>query len=94
MWSKFPKKKPKKNGWYICLIEFKVDQETYQSYVMDLYWYSDKEKFMDNRRKNVFSEYLVYNYESEKIDRDHLCDRTASVVAWKNQVRKPKRFLH
>lgn len=89
MWHKFPKNKPKKNGWYQCTVEVPGQQR----YVMDLYWYGKPEKFRDNRRQDVFNSYDVYGYNDETHECDKklytipLCDRTESVVAWKKMPR-------
>ena len=54
-----------------------------QRYVMDLYWYCDRQVFRDNRVQRVFGTYQVLNYKGERIYRDDLCDRTDGVVAWR-----------
>lgn len=91
-WKKFPKKKPKKDGWYICTVEVPGQQR----YVMDLYWYSESQSFKDNRRRHVFDIYKVLGYDDETNDHtnhiftDNLCDRTINVKAWKNT---PKAYM-
>ena len=92
MWKNFKKKKPKKNGWYICTVEVPGQQR----YVMDLYWYGQVGRFKDNRRQTVFNDYSVYGYNDEtgKCDKllgsERLCDRTENVVAWK---KNPKPYM-
>ena len=91
-WRVFAKEKPKKNGWYLCTVEVPGQQR----YVMDLYWYGEKQRFKDNRRQSVFNDYDVYayNYDTHEYDKplhtNELCDRTDNVVAWK---RIPKTYM-
>lgn len=95
-WKRFDKVKPKEDGWYQCSIEFYVTENETQRYIMDLYWYSEAKRFIDNRRKNVFDEYDVYGYGSDntkkKLYRDNLVDRTDSVTAWR-KVPKPYKSI-
>lgn len=92
MWRLFKKKKPKKNGWYICTVEVPGQQR----YVMDLYWYSQTQRFRDNRRQSVFDVYDVYGYnddtktQDKKLYTENLCDRTENVIAWRNP---PKTYM-
>jgi hypothetical protein len=89
MWHKFPKTKPKKNGWYQCTVEVSNQQR----YVMDLFWYGDRQQFRDNRRQDVFDSYDVYGYNNEtklndkKLYTINLCNRTDEVVAWRQQYK-------
>lgn len=87
-WKRFDKHKPTKNGWYQCTISFEFGDSVHQTYVMDLYWDNSTQKFRDNRRQNVFDTYDVYGYKNgnkrEKLFTSNLCDRTDTVVAWKN----------
>lgn len=85
-WKRFDKKKPKKDGWYICIVEVKNQQR----YVMDLYWYSDRQQFRDNRRQNVFDVYNVLNCENKSLRSEKLCNRTDDVIAWRKQ---PKAYM-
>lgn len=85
-WNLFSEKKPKKNGWYQCTVEV----PGLQRYVMDLYWYSETQRFKDNRRQDVFSTYSVYNKDHELMHNESLCDRTHSVIAWRNM---PKPYM-
>lgn len=96
-WRSFPKHKPKEDGWYICTINYPFDTKIinndhytrYGYYVMELYWYGNMMKFIDNKRMNVFNEYKVTDHDNEIIKKDNLCDRTNSVVAWK---KRPKAY--
>lgn len=91
-WRLFKDKKPKKNGWYQCTVEISGQQR----YVMDLYWYGELQRFKDNRRQSVFSDYDVYayndtTYEYDKpVNTNSLCDRTDDVVAWRKM---PKPYM-
>lgn len=97
-WKSFPKHKPKKDDWYLCSITF-GDGKNKQSYVMDLYWYSDRQKFIDNRRQLIFDMYQVRSFDGEILRTDEsLCDRTAEVTGWrklpKHYVKGAKRAIN
>lgn len=91
-WNEFPKKKPQKDGWYQCTVKFLVDEKKnqYQSYVMDLYYYVEDDKWRDNRRQEVFNIYEVYGYcegpngttALERVYTGNCCIRD-DVIAWK-----------
>ena len=85
-WKRFDKCKPKKNGWYQCTIVYPF-HDSYQSYVMDLYYYTEIGKWKDNRRQSVFDTYEVFGYEESnekhQLSTIDLCDRTDQVIAWK-----------
>ena len=83
MWRKFSKVKPKEKGWYQCTVEVK-DQ---QRYVMNLYWFPDRDKFIDNIRQNVCETYEVMSGVSGERLTDIGQDRTDSVVAWKKMCK-------
>ena len=83
-WNDINTKKPTKNGWYSCTVEVSGQQR----YVMDLYWYSDRERFIDNRVKHIFEVYDVIGDKGKKIEKYRLTDRTDSVVAWR-KIPKP-----
>lgn len=86
-WRKYPKRKPKKVGWYQCTVRYGSELEN--SKVMDLYFDTiDGGKWIDDRRQNVFDGYKVYMagrpaMETNRIYTDSLCER-GFVVAWKN----------
>lgn len=83
MWRKFKKRTPKNKGWYQCTVEV----ENQQRYVMDLFWYPDRQKFIDNIRENVCESYEVIGCDGKRLY-DIGQDRTNNVVAWKN-ISKP-----
>lgn len=86
-WKSFPKHKPKKDDWYLCSITF-GDGKNKQSYVMDLYWYSDRQKFIDNRRQHIFDTYTVLSCDGKKMYTEKsLCNRTAEVTGWRKVPR-------
>lgn len=97
-WKKFINKKPKKDGWYLCTVLFPFTKDfdgsdVYQTYVMDLYWYCDKQKFLDNRVGQIFDMYEVIGYgQNNKVKilkEEYHYDRTYHVVAWR---RLPKPY--
>lgn len=63
---------------------------------MDLFWYGHQQKFKDNRRQTIFSDYMVYGYNDETGKDDklmttcNLCDRTENVIAWRKM---PKTYM-
>lgn len=91
-WRPFPKEKPEKDGWYQCTVE----EPGQCRYVMNLYWYGEKERFKDDLRRDVFGSYDIYDYDKEthfydkQIFFDQFCDRTEDVVAWKMM---PKAYM-
>lgn len=84
MWKKFPKVRPKNKGWYQCTVEV----EGQQRYVMNLYWYPDRSKFIDNIRDNVCELYEVMSDGKRVTDIGQ--DRTKGVVAWREM---PKPYM-
>lgn len=93
-WKRFPKKKPWKNGWYLCTVEFEYADNKWQSYVMQLFWDQRVKNIHDdtygawinNTRKDVFDTYDVFLRDKNSyhvIETDRLCDRTSTVIAWR-----------
>ncbi len=85
MWKIFKKKKPEKEGWYLCTYEV----ENFQRYVMNLYWWPKKQKFIDNIREDVVDTYNVMGLSGERIH-DIGQDRTDMVIAWR---KLPKPYM-
>lgn len=91
-WRKFPKWKPKVEGYYLCTI---YSDDIF--YATRLY-YKDG-KWTNNDRLAVFRGYNVYKVCRAPIEENHLysdglCDRTDDVVAWKKipkEYRKKRR---
>lgn len=98
-WRNFDKHIPKENGWYQCTIRFETGlcdergNKKYQTYVMNLYWYGDSGRFIDNIRQNVFDVYQVFSVANmnKRLTTIPLCDRTNDVIAWK-KLPRPYKF--
>jgi len=86
MWKLFSKTKPQQSGWYLCTVEVKNQQR----YIMELYWYVDQQKFIDNIRNNVCETYFVRSEITGKRLYDIGQDRTDDVIAWK---KNPKPYM-
>ena len=86
MWKLFNKTKPKEKGWYLCTVEVKG----FQRYVMELYWYPDQQKFIDNIRQNVCETYFIKSEITGERVYDIGQDRTKDVIAWK---KNPKPYM-
>jgi len=85
MWNLFNTSMPKDDGWYLCTVEVK-DQ---QRYIMELFWYSDRQRFIDNIRQNVCDTYTVMSITGERLY-DIGQDRTNNVIAW---MENPKPYM-
>lgn len=88
LWRQYPRRKPKKSGFYLCTID------KANCYVMQLFYSSNSNKWIDIRRQKVFDGYNVYKVcrapiQENHVSTDGLCDRTEDVVAWKHMP-KPK----
>lgn len=79
-WKPYPKKKPKKSGWYLCSIRFGTTYLT--EYIMDLYYDAEHDVWKDDRRINVFQLYTVIDALGKHVYRDETCIRN-DVVAFK-----------
>lgn len=79
----FLKSNHRKKGGYQCTICYKFDENTYATYVMDLFWNPDNQTFKDNRRQNVFDTYSVYGCGDRRLSTERIVDRTDEVVAWR-----------
>lgn len=89
LWRRYPKRKPKEVGYYLCTIKYEP-----QNYVAELY-FDDIEDgiWIDRGRQQVFDGYKVYKpgratIEEHRVFEDSLCV-IDNVIAWK---KKPKRF--
>lgn len=80
-WIDFAKEKPTKAGWYLCTVTFGEEDMT-QSYVIDLYWRPEQQRFIDNRRQFIFDTFEVRSCTGERLHTIDLCDRTDDVTAW------------
>ena len=91
-WRKYPRWKPKKEGYYLCTIP---DMESGYSYVTRLYYNKFANQWVNNDRLSVFCGYNVFKVcrapiQENQVYGDGLCDRTEDVIAWK-KLPKAKR---
>ena len=99
-WNRYPKKKPKNEGWYQCTVQHGYGLN--KPKVMDLYFCFSSDRggiWVDRRRQQVFYGYKVYKpsrapIEDNRLWKDELCERI-DVVAWKKlpNVYKIRRSL-
>lgn len=97
-WRKYPKRKPKKEGWYQCTVLYETNTDSPYPVNMDLYFWFAPDRggiWVDRRRESVFDGYKVYMPNRAPIDdnrvfRDSGCERV-DVVAWK-RLPKPYRW--
>ena len=85
-WRKYPRFQPKKAGWYQCTVA--IDEDHKHLCVMDLFFNSHSNTWIDSRRQNVFDGYQVFKCCRAPIAENHvctdkLCDQTMAVVAWR-----------
>ena len=85
-WRRYPRRKPKENGKYLCTIQHGDYLE--HSTVMILYYDDiDGGKWLDTARQSVFDGYKVFApgrhvCDATRVHTDSLCKRDF-VVAWK-----------
>lgn len=82
-WRKYPKRKPKEDGWYLCTVPYTVRVFHYDV---------RKDKWTDTSRQHVFDGYVVYKccrapIQENRVYTDGLCERD-DVVAWKKLPRE------
>ena len=85
-WKKYPKHKPKTDGWYEVTYQF--DDRPDAVTVTCLYFVAWRGVWEDRHRVMVFEGYKVYKPSKAPIDdnrvySDVLCDRTLGVRAWR-----------
>jgi len=98
-WRKYPKRKPKEEGWYQCIVKYGFGGTIENPIVLDLYWYRYSGNgfiWEDRRRISVFDGYKVYlpnraPLDTNRIDRDNVCERI-DVIAWRKLPRIPKKW--
>lgn len=98
-WRKFPRRKPKAEGRYLCIVRYGLGGVIESPTIMDLYWWYAPDHggvWIDRRRKNVFDGYKVYSssrapIEDNRVFGDSLCERI-DVLAWKRPGRIPFRL--
>ena len=81
LWRRYPKRKPKIMGEYLCTVD-----RGYGKAVKTLY-FNDHGKWIDRSRQQVFDGYQVYKVcrvpnEDTRVWTDGLCE-PENVVAWK-----------
>lgn len=83
MWRKYPKRKPKVSGWYVCSMDVELSE-----YPLMVLFYDIREKKWFNRtRQLVFNGYAVYKscrapIPENRVFTDRYCERE-DVIAWK-----------
>lgn len=80
--KKYPRKKPKKDGWYLC----KLNHSTPSMCV--LHYDTRKDKWVNANRQSVFDGYLVYKVcrapiDDNRVYTDSLSDCGHLVTAWR-----------
>lgn len=93
-WRKYPRRKPKNEGWYQCTVQYGLSGQDESPIVMDLYWWYAPDRggiWVDRRRESVFDGYKVYKpsraaIEENRVFRDNDCERI-DVIAWKKMPR-------
>lgn len=83
MWRKYPKHKPKDNGWYLCAMDVGSDILP----LMVLFYDKREKKWFNITRQTVFDGYVVYKccrapIQENRVYTDRLCERS-DVLAWK-----------
>ncbi len=98
-WHRFPRRRPKKEGRYQCVIRYGLGGTIYEPTVVDLYWIIAPDRggiWVDCRRKNVFDGYKVFMpnrapIEDNRVWEDNLCERI-DVMAFRKIPRLPFLF--
>lgn len=90
--NKFPRMKPKEDGWYTCTVIHDAGESEPQKSVMDLYFDTWTSQWIDKRRQSVFDGYVAFmtgkaQLDGNRVYTDILCDRTNEVIAWKKLAR-------
>lgn len=98
-WRKYPKRKPKNEGRYQCIVKYGFGGQIKNPTIIDLYWWYAPDRggvWIDRRRNNVFVGYKVYEacraaIEENRVFGDNLCERT-DVLAWRKMPKIPWRW--
>lgn len=98
-WRKYPKRKPKNEGCYQCIVKYGLSGQIDNPIVMDLYWWYAPDRggiWIDRRRQNVFDGYKVYLSNRAPIDDNRVfqdnCSERIDVVAWRKLPKVPRRW--
>lgn len=88
-WRKYPRRKPKESGHYLCSIfrQSTDDAHVDRTYVHRLYYDAVSDKWTDFSRQSVFEGYQVYKHcratiQENRVYTDGLC-KPGVVLAWK-----------
>lgn len=98
-WRKYPKRRPKSQDHYQCIVRYGFFGQFEEPMVIDLYWLYIPDRgyvWVDRRRRSVFRGYKVYlqnraPLEDNRIFDDNLCERN-DVIAWRKLPRIPKKW--
>ena len=88
LWKKYPKKKPKEDGVYLCTVVTGANTVSRARHVIPLYYDAYHDVWVNKQRVNVFDGYKVYKHgrpesDETRVYSDSLCERTVDVIAWK-----------
>lgn len=92
IWRRYPRRKPKSSGHYLCTVAVWDGEDRERFYVTKLYYKSSKNCWIDSNRQSVFDGYNVYKVcrapiEDNHVYADSMCNRTDDVRAWKKLPR-------
>lgn len=98
-WRKYPRKKPKTEGFYQCIVNYGLGGRIKNPIIMDLYWWYAPGiggVWVDRRRQSVFDGYKVFlanraPIEDNRVFRDN-CSERNDVIAWRKLPSVPGRF--
>ena len=88
-WKPYPKRKPKKDGSYLCTIAYDEEQ-----YLVKLYYDRKRDAWINRERQSVFDGYKVFKACREpiadnRVFTDSLCEPGHVVIAFR---RLPKTY--
>lgn len=90
-WKKYPKRKPKEEGWYQCTVLYGINGTANECpTVMDLYWWNAPDRggvWLNKDRQGIFDGYKVFlpcraPIDDNRVYTDSLCERV-DVIAWR-----------
>lgn len=92
LWRKYPNKKPKVSGLYLCTVKPGVNTISRNRAVIPLYYDAYHDTWTNKQRVNVLEGYKVYKHgrpesTETRVYSDELCDRTVDVIAWKEMTK-------
>lgn len=97
-WKLFPNKRPKESGWYLCTVEngsripmllyYNVGSGTFTDQTRASVFRTYEVMVTKQLENTANTEYIMPDNERmERIYTDEGCDRTANVIAWKDEPR-------